>query len=60
MRRGDGTFGELIPGEQATSVPGYAVARGPIATVDNRVVRTLHPSFDKSRFLDIVPGRAVW
>ena len=33
-RRGDGTFGEIIPGEKAISDPGYAVARGPIATVD--------------------------
>jgi hypothetical protein len=33
-RRGDGTFGELIPGETAISDPGYLVARGPIATVE--------------------------
>lgn len=33
-RRGDGTFGELIPGEEAIIDPGYMVARGPIATVD--------------------------
>lgn len=33
-RRGDGTFGEIIPGEKAISDPGYQVARGPIATVE--------------------------
>jgi hypothetical protein len=33
-RRGDGTFGEIIPGETAITDPGYAVARGPIATVE--------------------------
>lgn len=33
-RRGDGTFGEIIPGETAISDPGYLVARGPIATVE--------------------------
>src|SRR5438128_702721 len=33
-RRGDGTFGEIIPGETPISDPGYVVARGPIATVE--------------------------
>lgn len=33
-RRGDGTFGEIIPGETAIVDPGYEVARGPIATVE--------------------------
>jgi len=33
-RRGDGTFGEIIPGETAVTDPGYLVARGPIATVE--------------------------
>jgi hypothetical protein len=33
-RRGDGTFGELIPGEVPLVDPGYLVARGPIATVE--------------------------
>ena len=33
-RRGDGTFGELIPGETAITDAGYHVARGPIATVE--------------------------
>jgi hypothetical protein len=33
-RRGDGTFGEIIPGETPLSDPGFLVARGPIATVE--------------------------
>jgi hypothetical protein len=33
-RRGDGTFGEIIPGETALSDAGYLVGRGPIATVE--------------------------
>jgi hypothetical protein len=33
-RRGDGTFGELIPGETPQVDPGYRVARGPVATVE--------------------------
>jgi hypothetical protein len=33
-RRGDGTFGELIPNVEAILDPGYSVARGPIATVE--------------------------
>jgi len=33
-RRGDGTLGELIPGETAITDPVYLVARGPIATVE--------------------------
>jgi hypothetical protein len=33
-RRGDGTFGELIPHAEALVDPGYVVARGPIATVE--------------------------
>src|SRR5262249_11032772 len=33
-RRGDCTFAELIPGGAALGDPGYAVARGPIATVE--------------------------
>jgi hypothetical protein len=33
-RRGDGTFGELIPNVEAIYDPEYAVARGPIATVE--------------------------
>lgn len=33
-RRGDGTFGELVPGENPIVDPDYAVARGRIATVE--------------------------
>jgi hypothetical protein len=33
-RRGDGTFGELILGEEPQVDPGYKVARGPVATVE--------------------------
>lgn len=33
-RRGDGTFGEIIPGEKPIADDGFLVARGPIATVE--------------------------
>lgn len=33
-RRGDGSFGELIPGETALTVAGFEVSRGPIATLE--------------------------
>jgi hypothetical protein len=33
-RRGDGTFGEIIPGETPITDDGYLVARGPVATVE--------------------------
>lgn len=33
-RRGDGTFGEIIPGETAIFDAGYRVGRGPVATVE--------------------------
>jgi hypothetical protein len=33
-RRGDGTFGELIPGVKPIVDPGFGVARGPIANVE--------------------------
>ena len=33
-RRGDGTFGEIIPGTPAIVDPGFRVARGQIATVE--------------------------
>lgn len=33
-RRGDGTFGEIIPGETPIVDPGHVIARGPIATVE--------------------------
>jgi hypothetical protein len=32
-RRGDGTFGELVPGEEATTENGFVVKRGPLATL---------------------------
>jgi len=33
-RRGDGTFGEIIPGVTGSVESGYEVARGPVATVE--------------------------
>lgn len=33
-RRGDGTFGEIIPGAKALAAPGFAVGRGPVATIE--------------------------
>ncbi len=33
-RRGDGSFGDLIPGAPARVVPGFVVARGPTADVE--------------------------
>jgi hypothetical protein len=33
-RRGDGTFGQIIPGEAPSFDPGYSVGRGAIATVE--------------------------
>lgn len=33
-RRGDGTFGELVPGARITEAPGFVVARGEVATVE--------------------------
>lgn len=33
-RRGDGSFGEIIPGEKPIVDPGYLVARGPVATIE--------------------------
>jgi len=33
-RRGDGSFGEIVPSAIATVDPGWAVARGPLATVE--------------------------
>jgi hypothetical protein len=33
-RRGDGTFGEIVPGVAPIVDAGYAVARGPIATIE--------------------------
>jgi hypothetical protein len=33
-RRGDGTFGELVPAGTVTREEGFAVARGPVATIE--------------------------
>src|SRR5437868_4577327 len=33
-RRGDGSFGEIVPHVSPVSVPGYNVQRGPIATIE--------------------------
>lgn len=33
-RRGDGTFGEIVPGTSSAQVPGFVVARGAIATIE--------------------------
>jgi hypothetical protein len=33
-RRGDGTFGEIVPGEDPVRVPGFVVGRGPTATIE--------------------------
>ena len=33
-RRGDGTFGEIVPGETAITDPGFAVSRAIVATVE--------------------------
>jgi len=33
-RRGDGTFGELVPSELPIKEPGFHVARGPVATIE--------------------------
>jgi len=33
-RRGDGTFGERVPAAQAITDVGFAVARGPVATIE--------------------------
>jgi hypothetical protein len=33
-RRGDGTFGEKVPGAKVITDPGYSTARGKVATVE--------------------------
>lgn len=33
-RRGDGTFGELVPSASPNAVQGFTVARGPVATIE--------------------------
>src|SRR5260370_40810138 len=47
-RRGDGSFGELVPGEAVIIDSGYLVARGPIATVEIGVeVKVLAKAMNK-------------
>lgn len=47
-RRGDGTFGELVPGELAITDAGYLVARGRVATIEIGVeVKILHKAMIK-------------
>src|SRR5260370_41077931 len=43
-RRGDGSFGELVPGEAVIIDSGYLVARVPIATVEICVEVKVHPT----------------
>ena len=46
-KRDDGTFGELIPHATPVEVPGFVVARGPVATVEIEIeVRILTGSYD--------------
>ena len=33
-RRGDGSFGEIVPNQPAQPEPGYVVPRGPLATIE--------------------------
>lgn len=42
-RRGDGSFGEIIPGETPIVDPGYKVARGPVATIEIGVEVKISP-----------------
>jgi hypothetical protein len=37
-RRGDGSFGEIVPNVPAITDPGFAVKRGPIATIEFGIV----------------------
>ncbi|MER3631968.1 MAG: hypothetical protein C4325_07265 [Blastocatellia bacterium] len=47
-RRGDGTFGEAVPGANIVVVPGYHVGRGPVATIEIGVeVKILHKAMIK-------------
>jgi len=58
-RSGDGTFGEIIPGELPITDPGYLVARGPIATVEIGVeVKVLAKAMIKQidRVINDLPG----
>ncbi len=62
-RRGDGTFGELVPGTQAIRDPGFRVARGSVATVEIGVeVKILNKAHDARRFalsVEDLPGALV-
>ncbi len=57
-RRGDGTFGELIVGEEPAIEPGYKVARGPVATVEIGIeVKILSKAMGKQ--MDRVKGDLI-
>jgi len=50
-RRGDGTFGELIPGVQPIRHAGFKVARGPVATIEiGTEVKILAKAMIKPKF----------
>lgn len=54
-RRGDGTFGEGIPGSEPLDVPAFSVRRGPVATIEIGVeVKILAKAMQKQ--LDRVIG----
>jgi hypothetical protein len=47
-RRGDGSFGEIVANTPAISDPGYAVRRGPIATIEIGIeVKIIHKAMIK-------------
>jgi hypothetical protein len=47
-RRGDGTFGESVPGEVATVAPGFQVGRGVVATIEiGAEVKIMHKAMIK-------------
>lgn len=61
-RRGDGTFGEIIPGEAPIADAGYLVARGPIATVEIGIeVKILAKAMIKQidRVINDLPNQVV-
>lgn len=61
-RRGDGTFGEAIPGSAGIEDPGYLVARGPVATVEIGVeVKILFKAMLKQvdRVMNDLRGQAI-
>lgn len=37
-RRGDGTFGEIVPNEKPITDPGYLVSRGKVATIEMKIL----------------------